>query len=146
MKISEHIHIDKPPENVWAVVSDPGTHTAWRPALAEFRQVSDGPLSVGSHIRERIRWRGRQIEIDDYVTALEPPRRLGVRGGWKAADFELDFVLEPAEGGTDVSFDWSFLPKTFVMRLATPLLGRTLRSATKDELAGLKAYVENGTR
>lgn len=143
MKITERTHIDKPPEDVWAVVSDSTTHTAWRPALVEFRQVSDGPLAVGSHIRERIRWRGREIEIDDYVTALEPPRRLGVRGGWKAADFELDFLLDPSDGGTLVSFDWSFLPKTFVMRLAAPLLARTLRGATKDELAGLKSYVEN---
>ena len=73
MKITERIHVDKPPEDVWAVVSDPSTHTAWRPALVEFRQVSDPPLAVGSHIREKIRWRGRTIEIDDVVTALEPP-------------------------------------------------------------------------
>jgi len=146
MKITEGIHIDKSPEDVWAVVSDPSTHTAWRPALVEFRQVLDGPLAVGSHIRERIRWRGREIEIDDYVTVLEPPRRLGVRGGWKAADFELDFLLDASDGGTLVSFDWSFLPKTFVMRLATPLLRRTLRGATKDELAGLKSYIENEAR
>jgi len=146
MKITERIHIDRPPEEVWAVVSDPTTHTAWRPALVEFRQVSEGPLEVGSRIHEKIRWRGREIEIDDVVTALDPPRRLGIRGGWKPADFELDFLLIPESGGTLASFDWSFFPKTFLMRLATPLLGRTLRGATKDELAGLKSYVENNSR
>ena len=77
------------------------------------------------------------------VTALDPPRRLGMRGGWKAADFELNLLLEPANGGTRVAFDWSFDPRTLLVRLATPLLGRTLRGATRDELAGLKAYVEN---
>ena len=127
-------------------MSDPSTHTAWRPALVEFRQVSDVPLEVGSRIREKIRWRGREIEIDDVVTALDPPRRLGIRGGWKPADFELDFVLVPENRGTLASFDWSFLPKTFVMRLVTPLLGRTLRNATRVELAGLKKYVEDRPR
>ncbi|MDQ3380142.1 MAG: SRPBCC family protein [Actinomycetota bacterium] len=73
-------------------------------------------------------------------------RRLGMRGGWKAADFELDLLLEPRDGGTLASFDWSFRPKTLLMRLATPLLGRTLRGATKDELAGLKSYVESKPR
>ncbi len=146
MKIIEHIHIDRPPEDVWAVVSDPTTHTSWRPALVEFRQVSEGPLEVGSRIHEKIRWRGREIEIEDVVTALDPPHKLGVRGGWKPADFELDFLLEASPGGTRVSFDWSFLPKTFVMRLATPFLGRTLRGATRDELAGLKRLVENSPR
>ncbi len=146
MKITEHIHIDRPPEDVWAVVSDPSTHTAWRPALVEFRQVSEGPLGVGSRIREKIRWRGREIEIADVVTALDPPRRLSVRGGWKPADFELDFLFSPENGGTLASFDWSFLPKTLLMRVATPILGRTLRNSTKDELAGLKTYVENSPR
>jgi carbon monoxide dehydrogenase subunit G len=143
MRITEHIDIAGAPEDVWAVVSDPGTHTAWRPALVEFRQLSEGPLQVGSRIKEKIRWAGREIEIDDVVTALEPPRHLGMRGGWKAADFELDLLLEPANGGTRVSFDWSFDPQTFLLRLATPLLGRTLRRATTDELAGLKVYVES---
>ncbi|MEX0850849.1 MAG: SRPBCC family protein [Gaiellaceae bacterium] len=143
VRITEHIHIERSPEDVWAVVSDPGTHTAWRPALVEFRLMSEGRLEVGSRIRERIRWAGREIEIDDVVTALDPPRRLGMRGGWKAADFELNLLLEPANGGTRVAFDWSFDPRTLLVRLATPLLGRTLRGATRDELAGLKAYVEN---
>ena len=146
MKITERIHIDRPPEEVWAVVADPTTHTAWRPALVEFRQVSEGPLEVGSRIHEKIRWRGREIEIDDVVTALEPPRRLGIRGGWKPADFELDFLLAPEDGGTIASFDWTFFPKTLLMRVATPLLGRTLRSSTKDELEGLKKYAENNPR
>ena len=146
MKISEHIHIDRPPEDVWAVVADPTTHTAWRPALVEFRQVSEDPLEVGSRIHEKISWRGREIEIDDVVTALEPPRRLGIRGGWKPADFELDFLLAPQGEGTLATFDWSFFPKTFWMRLATPLLGRTLKSSTKDELEGLKKYVEDRSR
>ena len=146
MRITEHIHIDRPPADVWAVVSDASTHTAWRPALVEFRQVSEGPLVVGSRIREKIRWRGREIEIDDAVTAFDPPRRLGIRGGWKPADFELDVLLIPDNGGTLASFDWSFFPKTLLMRLATPLLGRTLKNSTKDELAGLKRYAEDGAR
>ena len=101
---------------------------------------------MGSRIHEKIRWRGREIEIDDVVTALEPPRRLGIRGGWKPADFELDFLLTPEHGGTLASFDWSFYPKTLLMRVATPFLGRTLRSSTRDELEGLKTYVENRSR
>ena len=143
MRIREHIDNDGTPEDVWAIVSNPGTHTTWRPALVEFRQLSEGPLQVGSRIKEKIRWAGREIEIDDVVTALEPPQHLGMRGGWKAADFELDLLLEPANSGTRASFDWSFHPKSLFVRLATPLLGRAFRRATKDQLAGLKVYVES---
>ena len=94
MKISEHIHIDRPPEEVWAVVVRSERHTPrgdlhW----SSFARCRKARSSVGSRIHEKIRWRGREIEIDDVVTALDPPRRLGIRGGWKPADFELDFLL-----------------------------------------------------
>ncbi len=142
MRISEHIEIGRPPEDVWAVVSDLSTHTVWRPSLVEFRQLSDGPLGVGTRIREVLRWKGRTIEVEDVVTAFDPPRRLGIHGGWKAADFDVDFALDPSDVGTRVTFDWSFEPKTVLLRVLTPFLGRTLGGATRDELERLKAYVE----
>jgi uncharacterized protein YndB with AHSA1/START domain len=142
MRIVESIVVDRPPEEVWAVVADLDTHTVWRPALREFRQVSDGPLAVGTHIREVLEWRGREIEIDDVVTAFEPPRRLGLRGTWDAADFELDFVLEPAGHGTKATMDWPLYPKSLLLKLASPFLGAAMRRATREELDLLKQYVE----
>lgn len=142
LRITETIDIDRPPAEVWAVVSDLSTHTAWRPALEEFRQLSEGPLVVGSRIREVLRWRGRRIEIEDVVTALDPPRRFSIQGGWSAADFELDLTLEPVEDGTRVRFEWPLYPKSHLLRIAAPLLGGAMRRATQEEARLLKTYVE----
>ena len=142
MRITESIRVARPPEDVWAVVSDLDTHTAWRPALVEFRQVSEGPLRVGSRIREVLRFGRRRIEAEDVVTALEPPARLVLRGGWSAADFELELRLEPDEDGTRVTMDWPLHPRSFLLRVATPFLRGAMRRATEEELAELKAYVE----
>ena len=142
MRVVESIEIERAPEDVWAVISDPDTHVRWRPALREFRPASDGPLAVGSHVREVLVWRGREIVLDDIVTALDAPRRLGLRGGWKAADFELELHLEPVARGTMVTMDWPFYPKSFLVRLAAPFLGGAMRRATREELGLLKAYVE----
>lgn len=145
MRITKSIRIARPPEEVWAVVSDPTTHTSWRPDLVEFRQVSDGPLTVGSKIHEIIGFRGKQIEIDDVVTAFEPSHRLAVKGGWEAADFELDFLLEPeGDGATLVTMDWPLYPKSLLMKLAAPFLKGKMESSTAEELEGLKRYVEDG--
>lgn len=143
VRVTESIHVPRPPEDVWAVVSDLGTHTRWRPALVEFRQVSDGPLAVGSRIHEVLRWRGRRIELEDVVTALEPGRRFALRGGWKAAEFELDLRLEPEDGGTRVTMDWPLRPKSLLLRLAAPFIGGAMRRATREELELLKALVES---
>ncbi|MFO7571957.1 MAG: SRPBCC family protein [Gaiellaceae bacterium] len=142
MRITESIRIDRSPEDVWAIVSDLDTHTTWRPALVEFRQLSDGPLEVGTRIREVLRWRKREIEIEDVVTALEPPRRLGFRGGWSAADFEVEFRLEPDGEGTRVTMDWPLYPKSLLMRVAAPFLKGTMGRATAEELGHLKALAE----
>jgi hypothetical protein len=127
---------------VWVVLADLSSHPLWRPSLEEFRLVTDGPLRVGSRIREVLSWRGRELVLADEVTVLEPGRRLSVRGGWKAADFDLDFLLEPDGGGTRATFDWTLAPKTLLMRLAAPFLRRTFERSTAEELAGLKRYVE----
>jgi carbon monoxide dehydrogenase subunit G len=142
MRVTESIGIERPPADVWAVVSDLSTHTEWRPALVEFRQVSDGPLAVGSRVREVLLWRGRELELDDVVTALEPERRFAITGGWSAAEFDLELRLEPDGESTRVTMDWPLRPKSLLLRAATPFLGRAMRKATREELELLKAYVE----
>lgn len=144
MRITESVLVDAAPSDVWAVVTDLASHPRWRPALREFRQVSEGPLRVGAQIREVIEWRGREIVLADEVMALDPERRLAVRGGWKAADFELDMLLAPEGQGTIVTFDWVLHPKTLTMRLAAPFLRGTMRRSTREEVEGLRAYVERG--
>ncbi len=144
MRVVETVRIDRPAEEVWSVIADLDTHTKWRPSVREFRKVSDGPLGVGSRIREVLDWRGREIVIDDVVTAFEPPQRLGIRGGWKAADFEVDFRLEPDGDGTNATMDWPLYPKSFLLKIAAPFMGGAMRRATKEELELLKAYVERG--
>ena len=143
MRIVEEVRIERPPADVWSVIADLDTHLAWRPALIEFRQVSDGPLGVGSRIREVLRWRGRELVLDDVVTTFDPDRHFGIRGSWKAADFELDLTLESTgDAATTVTFDWPLYPKSLVMKMVTPLLGGAMRKATAEEAALLKAYVE----
>jgi carbon monoxide dehydrogenase subunit G len=142
MRITEQIEIQASPAEVWAVVSDLSTHVAWRPALVEFSQVGDEPLAVGSRIREVLRWRGRELVLDDVVTALEPERRFGLTGSWSAATFDLNLLLEPTATGTLVTFDWPLRPRSLLLRLASPFLRGAMRKATVEELEHLERYVE----
>ena len=144
MRVVETVRIERSAAEVWSVISDLDTHTKWRPSVREFRQVSDGSLAVGSRIREVLDWRGREIVIDDVVTAFDPPRRLGIRGSWMAAAFEVDFRLEPAGAGTNVTMDWPLYPTSFLLKIAAPFMGGAMRRATKEELELLKTYVERG--
>ena len=144
MRIIHSVRIARPVDSVWAIVADPATHTRWRPTLKEFSQVSDGPLAVGSKIREVLEWRGRTIEIDDVVTGFEPPYRFAVHGAWKAAEFDLDLLLLPlGDDATEVTFDWPLHPKTHPMKIAAPFLRRTMERATAEEAECLRRLAEN---
>lgn len=145
MRVVESVVIEASPDAVWAVISDLDTHTSWRPALREFQQVSDGPVGVGTRIREVLEWRGRTIVIDDVVTAFEPSRRLAIHGGWKAADFDLELLLEPVGDGTRVTMDWPLHSKSLLLKVGAPLLGGPMRKATREELELLKEHVESST-
>lgn len=143
MRIVESIRIERAPEEVWAVVADLESHPEWRPALVEFRQVSEGPLAVGTRIREVLSWRGRELVLDDVVTALEPLRHFGITGGWKAADCDLDLRLTGnGDGSTTVTFDWPLRPKSLLMKVVTPFLKGAMQHATAEEARLLKERVE----
>ena len=145
MRIVHSVRIEQPVDAVWAIVADPATHTCWRPSLKEFRQVSEGPLQVGSRIREVLEWRGRTIELDDVVTGFEPPYRLALHGAWKAAEFDLDLLLVPlGESATEVTFDWPFRPKSLPLKLVTPFLRTPMERATAEEAECLRRLAENG--
>jgi uncharacterized protein YndB with AHSA1/START domain len=144
VRIIHSVRIARPVDAVWAIVADPDTHPRWRPTLKEFRQVSDGPLAVGSKIREVLEWRGRTIEIDDVVTGFEPPHRFAVHGVWKAAEFDLDLLLLPlGDDDTEVTFDWPLRPKTLRMKIAAPFLRRTRQRSTAEEAECLRRLAEN---
>lgn len=83
--------------------------------------------------------------LADEVSAFELERRLGIRGGWRAATFALDILLEPRGQATGVTFDWTLQPKSLLMRLAAPFLRGTFERSTEEELEGLKRYVEAPT-
>jgi uncharacterized protein YndB with AHSA1/START domain len=112
MRITEHVLVERPPPDVWAVLVDLESHPRWRPALREFRQGSDGPLAVGLRVREVLVWRGREIVLDDEITVLEPGRRLGIRGLARPVDSRA--VPTRGERGVRV------MELTFVVRLERP--------------------------
>lgn len=142
-RVVETVEIRATPEAVWDVISDLSTHPDWRPAVVELVQLTPGPLAVGAELREVLRWRGRTFELTDEVTRIEPPRRLTIAGGWKAASFELDLSLEPSPEGTTVTFDWPLVPRTRTMRLLAPLLKGAMQRATREEAELLKQLVES---
>lgn len=141
IKLSVSTVIDRPIEEVFAYVSDIGHDVEWGSGVVEVRKTSEGPWGLGTryvYVRHVL---GRRIEAPGEITAFEPPHRYAFRAESGPVQASGATDLEPAEGGTRLTFSMEAEPGG-LFKLAEPLLGNQLRRQMEFELGTLKALLE----
>src|SRR5579875_26480 len=82
--IAQEALIDAPIERVWELIDDPARMGEWF-AFAESMELVEG-TGVGRLQRLHSRWGQRASEIDQIVTAYDPPYELAWRHGEERVD------------------------------------------------------------
>lgn len=77
--ISESIEINRSPEDVFAYLDDVERHGEWQDQIVAVERQSDGPLGVGSRVRETRRVPGGDRSMTYEVTEHNPPRQSSFR-------------------------------------------------------------------
>ena len=72
-RVTGSIVIGRPIEEVFDAVADQTNEPRYNPSMTASRQVTDGPIGVGTHFLATILVRGRPTEVDIEVTRYEPP-------------------------------------------------------------------------
>jgi Polyketide cyclase / dehydrase and lipid transport len=67
-KIERSIVIDRPIDEVFSFVREPGNDSAWQTTLIDSARVDDGPIGVGTQVRGRRRFLGMQVEMTKEIT------------------------------------------------------------------------------
>ena len=141
MFISHTVHIDAPPEKVWAITADVANWPAFAPQFKSLVRIDEGPLRMGSSARVTPHGFFGAVWT---VTQFEEGRSFA----WEAdmlpgLHLVGDHIVEPDGGGTNVtlSLDASG-PTMLLMWLA---LRRIFTRNVRGEAAGLKAYAERST-
>ncbi len=150
MHDSVTVHMDAPPEKVWALVSDVTRIGEFSPETfgAEWLDGATGP-AVGARFRGHVRRNGRGpvYWAACTVTACEPGKEFtfGVGPPGKALN-TWSYRLEPKDGGTDVTESFRLADK-LGLKVYWALLGwargRTNRNGMQTTLARIKAVVES---
>jgi uncharacterized protein YndB with AHSA1/START domain len=97
------VHIDAPPEQVFAEIADLTRHPSWAADPLTVAPVAPGqPVEVGAGYRSVARSKGKTIEAELQVTAFEPPTRFAFTVSDLTGRYEHVFTLRPAAGGTRV--------------------------------------------
>jgi uncharacterized protein YndB with AHSA1/START domain len=140
--------VPAPPEAVWRLVSDPARMPEWF-AFAERVEILEGE-GVGQRRRQHGHWGRKASEVDQRLTAWEPPRRLAWRHEAErldgrpaprfAASTEFSIDVAPAEGGALVRMRSAQVPASRARGLVMRAFGhREVRGALERSLAALAA-------
>ena len=149
MQDSVALHVDAPPEHVWALVSDITNTGRFSPETfeAEWLDGSTGP-EVGARFRGHVKRNGRgpTYWTKCTVTASEPGREFSfVVGTVKQHPMTWGYRFEPSSDGTDVT-EFFQLTDRWPMRLYWKLFGksrgRTNRRNMETTLERIKATAE----
>lgn len=120
MKLSARTHVNRSPEELFALWADLERSTEYSAATVERRKLTPGPIGVGTRYHAIDRWPGRTVAFTVEITAYEPPRRMAaswsgpMAGGW-------DVSFRALDGGTEVEFTPVMEPSG-VIGLLAPLM------------------------
>lgn len=143
MAARHSIHIRRPIQDVFGVLTDVELTGRWYPARVEEWWLSPPPHRVGSIRRARVWVLGRPTENDAVVTAHDPPRLAAMKGLTRSAPFEVTLRFALDGDGTQVEVE-SMFHLSGPMKLIAPLFVRSYERGWERGLANLKRMMESG--
>ena len=120
-------HLDRSPATVFEYISDPERLPTWQTNTVSSVPMSDGPLGVGSRLREVHRGPGGKELVSVVEVSEYDPGRVFALEVVEGTPVHLRIALDPADDGTHMRFR-GFGELSGAMRLAQPLLGRVLKA------------------
>ena len=137
-------HIARTPEHVFAAMLDFSNAPRWRSLVKKIEVVGGGPVRQGSQVLVTMDLMGKVKQGISEIWRYDPPRRLGFRNTASSVTGQFEYILEPEQGGTRITFTIDVRPHG-LMWLVVPFIFRSHRLRYKDQLARLKAVAEGTT-
>ena len=140
IKVEHSIVINRPVEEVFAVVTNVENNPKWGSGLLEAVKTSEGPIGVGTTWRLVRKVLGQRLEAESEVTEYELNRNY-VQRSKSPFPVEVRQTYEAVEGGTRITITLEAEPGGF-FKLAEPLLKSTAKREIDAEFANLKDLME----
>ncbi len=133
--------IERPVEDVYAVLTDMTKTPAWTPGLTEVRRDGDGPLQVGEGLVFVGSFLGRSYESAATVTELVAGERFATKTTSGPFHLETDSRLEPVVNGTRLASIYRGESHGF-LKIAESIVTRLARKQFETAAVNLKALME----
>ena len=143
--IEESVKIRRPPEVVWATVSDYSADSVWRPGITEMTPDPPGPPAVGTRVREVLHKGGRDYVTDSTVTEIGPGMSYRFSGSGTTGKVEGGRTVVASGSGSESIFTYQVtLTLTGTTRFLGPILAGSLRRGLRGDLERLRDKLEAG--
>ena len=134
--IEESIRITRPPDAVWALITDYSSDHLWRPGITEMTPDPEGPPAVGTRVREVLETGGRSYVTDSVMSSVGPGMTYRFSGSGTTGGVEGGRTVK-AVGVNDRA------PGSLSrFRLVRPLVGATMKKGLRSDLERLRAILE----
>ena len=135
--------INCPINKVFAYLADIPRGTEWQSELLEVHLTSNGPVGIGTTLKEVRRLLGRNLETAFTVTDYEPDFRLGFKSTSGPIPMRAYYTLDGKGDGTKVTLTVE-AELTGVFKMAEPLVVNNAKRQMDADIASLKGILEAG--
>jgi ligand-binding SRPBCC domain-containing protein len=139
--MTQSLTVNRPVEEVWNFISNFENTTRWSRNVLEARQTSDGPLGIGSTLQTVVKAFGRRRTADYLVTEYEPNYAFAFTVTSGPMTSRARYSVEPAGAGTRLTASGE-AETAGLYKLLAPILLRTLKRHSQEDLANLKRLLE----
>jgi uncharacterized membrane protein len=143
MKLASTVEIDRPADEVFAVISDFSRNPEWQGGMKSAHWTSEPPRGVGSTYQQVARFLGRDVITTFEVLAYEPGRSVTIESRESSFPITVTRSVEPlGPDRTRVSARIEGEPGRF-FRLFGPLLRSMAERSVKRDYERLRRLLED---
>jgi uncharacterized membrane protein len=141
IKVETTVHINRPPQEVFAYLSNFENNPKWQSGMREARFTSEEPLRLGSTYEQVASFLGRPVLSTFEVITYESGQM--VKATSTSGSFPITFtrMVAAEEEGTRVTAIIEGDASGF-FKLAEPLLARFVQRSVDNDYANLKKILE----
>jgi uncharacterized membrane protein len=135
--------IDRPRDEVAAFTSDPSNATEWYRNIRSVEWETSPPFAVGSRMRFRARFLGRDLVYTYEIRELIPGEKLVMGTADGPFAMETTYAFEDAPGGGTVVVLRNRGEPTGFAKVLSSVMSKAMRRENTKDLALLKEILES---
>jgi uncharacterized protein YndB with AHSA1/START domain len=144
--IVESIEIARPPEDVFAYLTDPSHMPEWQESAVRVQREGEARLAVGSRVAVTRRVGRGERTMTSELTEVNPPKSFAVRGIDGPIRGNVVTTVEPTEGGerSRVTISLDFEGHGIGKVLVPLVVRRQVQAEMPMNMQKLKERLESG--